>query len=114
MADNEMSREEKKVLMRALWGALLSPPWTKDDLITFGKAIFAKKSLKEMDDATFNAIFPFLDKVTTDLGSKLSEAAEEQRGPKEEEAKAPPPSEQPGSKIDVVEGTNDEPERAVK
>jgi hypothetical protein len=84
----ELTKQEKKTLMRALWSALLEPKWTKDDLIDFGKAIFAKKSLREMDDKVFEQIFPFLDEITASLGRKLQIAAIE------EAALSPPEQEQ--------------------
>ena len=79
MADESgMTKEEKKFLMRSLWDALAVPKWTKDSLVDFGTAIFAKKSLKDMDDKTFNKIFPFLNAVTTELGSRLQAEAQRQ------------------------------------
>lgn len=70
-----LTAEEKKILMKAIWGALQTPEWTKDNLIDFGKAIHSKKSLKELDDKAFEKIFPFLEKVTISLGDKLHTAA---------------------------------------
>lgn len=70
-----MTVTEQKFLMKSIWSALQAPDWKKDDLIDFGKAIFAKKSLKDMDDKTFNKIFPFLESVTNALGDKLEAEA---------------------------------------
>jgi len=74
---SEMTKEEKSFLMLALWDALIEPKWTKDDLIDFGKAIFTKKKLKDMTDAEFGKVFPFLTNITVELGRKLTKKAEE-------------------------------------
>ena len=68
---DEMTAEEKKFLMVTLWEALTAPKWTKDPLIDFGKAIFSKKALKDMNDKEFNQVFPFLRDATAVLGRKL-------------------------------------------
>jgi hypothetical protein len=83
-----MTKEEKKVLMRALWDSLLEPKWTKDDLIDFGKAVFSKKTLKEMDDKTFNKLFPFLEQVTNNLGRRLQAEAEKMVAAKKTEGES--------------------------
>ena len=70
---DEMTTEEKSFLMKALWASLIEPKWTKDDLIDFGKAIFAKKGFKEMSDAEFAKVFPFLTQITANLGKRLME-----------------------------------------
>lgn len=82
MAEDEktspgMSSEEMAFLTKALWAALQSPTWLKDDLIDFGKAIFSKKSLKGMDDKVFDKIFPFLRQISTHLANQLAAKADE-------------------------------------
>jgi hypothetical protein len=84
--DMNLSKEEKAFLIKALWESLQAPAWTKDDLIEFGKAIFAKKSLKKMDDKTFVQILPFLEAVTVAFGKRLSEAQAAQAAAQEEAA----------------------------
>lgn len=80
MADErEMTKEDKKFLMNALWGALIEQKWTKDHLIEFGKAIFAKQSLQEMDEKTFGVIFPYLNGVVVNLGGRIWTESERQR-----------------------------------
>jgi hypothetical protein len=74
----EMTKEEKRFLIRALWDALLAPRWTKDALVDFGMAIFSKKTLKEMDDKIFDKIFPFLETITTKLWQLLGNEAARQ------------------------------------
>lgn len=71
-----MSKEDKALLMKALWKALQAPQWTKDDLIAFGKAIFSRHSLKEMPDKVFEAIYPFLASITEALGEQLAKEAD--------------------------------------
>jgi hypothetical protein len=43
-------------------------------LIEFGKAIYAKTALKDLDSKKFNQLFPFLKQITDHLGIKLKEA----------------------------------------
>lgn len=81
----EMSKEDFKFLMKALWESLIGPAWTKDTLIAFGKVVFTKVSLKEMDDKNFELLFPYLKKITETLGTKL--AAEAERKIEEETSK---------------------------
>jgi hypothetical protein len=69
-----LSREEQAFLIKILWEALLIPPWSRDDLIEFGKAIFGKTPLKDLDPKKFNQLFPFLKQITDHLGIKLKEA----------------------------------------
>jgi hypothetical protein len=72
----EMTNEEKKFLMLALWDALVVPKWTKDDLIDFGKAIFSKRSLKELSEKEWSTIFPHLRDVVAALGKSLVERSD--------------------------------------
>lgn len=74
--ESVLNKEEKAFLMKALWKALQSPTWTKDDLIEFGKAIFSKLTLGKMSEKTFDRILPFLSKITDSLGQQLSEQAD--------------------------------------
>jgi len=74
----ELTKEEKKFLVKALWDALQSPEWTRDGIIEFGKAVFSKASFKDMSEKTFEQIFPFVEKITVTLGEKLNARAEEQ------------------------------------
>ena len=72
----ELTKEEKAFFTKAVWKALSAPDWSKDDLIDFGKALYAKKTLRDMEDKTFKKIFPFLEKITNSLGITLAEQAE--------------------------------------
>jgi hypothetical protein len=69
-----LTREEQSFLIKILWESLQSPSWSKDDLITFGLAIFGKTPLKDLDPKKFDKLFPFLVQITTQLGAKLKEA----------------------------------------
>ena len=69
-----LSREEQAFLIKILWESLQAPPWSRDDLIEFGKAIFGKTPLKDLDPKKFNQLFPFLKQITDSLGIKLKEA----------------------------------------
>ena len=69
-----LTKEELAWLIKALVESLEIPDWTKDDLIEFGKAIFGKTPLKDMDPKKFTQLFPFLKQITDNLGIKLKEA----------------------------------------
>jgi predicted alpha-1,6-mannanase (GH76 family) len=73
---DDLSKEEKVFLTRALWKALQAPEWAKDDLIDFGKAIFSKSTLKAMDDRMYERIYPFLERIVASLGQQLAERLE--------------------------------------
>lgn len=83
--ESQLSKEEKAFLMKALWKALQSPTWTKDELVELGKAIFAKESLGKMADKRFEIIYPNLVAIVESLGAQLAEQAatmqkEEEKG----------------------------------
>ena len=69
-----LTREEQAFLIKILWESLQAPPWSRDDLIEFGKAIFGKTPLKDLDPKKFTQLFPFLKQITDHLGIKLKEA----------------------------------------
>lgn len=69
-----LTREEQAFLIKVQWEALQAPSWTRDDIIEFGKAIYAKTALKDLDSKKFNQLFPFLKQITDHLGIKLKEA----------------------------------------
>ncbi len=83
--ESTLSKEEKAFLMRAIWKALQTPSWTKDDLVELGKAIFVKQSLKEMPDKRFEIIYPNLVKIVESLGVQLAEQAAVMQKKEEEE-----------------------------
>jgi len=69
-----LSKEEIAFLIKAIWAALQAPGWTfknRKDLEKLGEAIFSGKSLKEVDDALYDRIFPHLVLVATHLGDTL-------------------------------------------
>jgi hypothetical protein len=88
-----LSREEQAFLIKILWEALQAPPWSRDDLIEFGKAIFGKTPLKDLDPKRFNQLFPFLKQITDHLGIKLKEAV----------LPAPPPAPTAGDKTPSID-----------
>ena len=70
-----LTKEELAWLIKAIVESLEVPDWTKDDLIEFGKMIWAKTSLKtlaERNEKLFNRLFPLLAKVATYLGTKIA------------------------------------------
>lgn len=83
--ESSLTKEEKAFLIKALWKALQSPSWTKDNLIELGKAIFAKQTLKEMPDARFEIIYPKLVSIAESLGVQLAEQAASMQKKEDEE-----------------------------
>jgi hypothetical protein len=71
-----MSNEEKAFLIKALWKALCEPAWTKSILIDLGVSVHGKVTLKDMDDATYEKLFPFLEEVAESLGEQLKTEAD--------------------------------------
>lgn len=67
----ELSKEDKALLIRAAWEALLAPPWLKDDLIALGKLVYAKVPLREVDDELFAHLLPHLSTMAESLGQHL-------------------------------------------
>lgn len=95
-ATSQMTTEEKKFLMKAVWESFTTPKWSKDDLIDFGKAIYTGVPLSKMPEDTFRKIFPFLTEIVVALGSKLGAEAEKQAAAiaeAEKRAAAPKPTE---------------------
>jgi hypothetical protein len=69
-----LSNKNKAKIIRAHWKAMLEPPWTSDDLIDLGKALFAKTKLEDLarqDEAKFNRLLPLLDKMAECLWTEL-------------------------------------------
>ena len=69
-----LSKEERATLIKILFVALQVPPWTKDDLVGFGKIIFTKtdiKDLAEKDANLFNRLLPHLAKIADFLWDKI-------------------------------------------
>lgn len=73
----ESSKEEKAFLIKAIWKALQTPKWEKADLITFGTAIFEGAPLSKIAPKTYDAIVPFLIKITDSLEETLTAKARE-------------------------------------
>ena len=69
-----LTKEELAYLIKEVWEALQSPSWSRDDMIEFGKAIFAKTPLKDLEPKRFNQLLPFLKIIAEHLGIKLKEA----------------------------------------
>ncbi len=111
-AENEstISDEEMAFLTKTLWESLLAPRWAKDDLIDFGKAIFAKTSLKDMDDKTFDAVFPFLKQISVSIAKRLSALAT----PPAAEASKPPEPKTPKAETPKVEAPKAEAPKTEK
>ena len=98
-------KKERALIIKALWESLQEPAWTKDDLIDFGKAIFAKKTLKKMDDKTFVKIFPFLEATAVALIKRLQAAQAAQAAEETEAAENAEQEEAPAEGEESAEET---------
>jgi hypothetical protein len=58
--------------IRAVWEALLAPKWDKDVLINLGKALYARRPLKDLDAGLFNELLPRLVEVVERLEAKFT------------------------------------------
>lgn len=79
MADNETRDTDKQQaertkhyqrlsqLIKALWAALLKPNWTYDELVSLGKAIFAKQRIESLDQKIFDRLLPHFQLIGTEL-----------------------------------------------
>jgi hypothetical protein len=90
--EQPLSKEETALLIRSLWEALLEPPWLRNDLIDFGKLVFAKVPLKEIDPAVFAKLLPHLTTIARSLGKKILQHA----APALPASPAPPPERSDG------------------
>jgi hypothetical protein len=57
--------------IRAVWSALLTPKWDRDLLIALGKALFARRSLKDVDDKLYEQLLPRLVEIVEVLETKF-------------------------------------------
>jgi len=104
----EISKDEMKFLVKTIWKVLQAPSWSKDSLITLGKAIFAKKTLKEMDDKAFNEIWPHIKVMAETLNSTLGEEATKRATEAIKEAEAAEKDETKPAEPPKLEGGKDE------
>jgi hypothetical protein len=66
-----LSKEDTAFFIRNLWEALITPTWTRDDIIELGKAVFAKVPLSKLDDKRFDQLLPYLTKMSENLALKI-------------------------------------------
>jgi hypothetical protein len=66
-----LTREDNAFFIRNLWEALITPTWTRDDIIELGKAVFAKIPLSKLDDKKFNQLLPYLSKMSENLARRI-------------------------------------------
>ena len=60
--------------IRTIWEALLTPKWDRDLLISFGKLLYARRPLKEVDDTLFADLLPRLIEIVEVLEAKFKAA----------------------------------------
>ena len=87
---SKMSREDTAFYIRAMWTALLTPKWLRDDLIELGKAVFAKEALGSMDDTLFARLIPHLTEMANILGAQVAKKGAHDHRPAETSAQAAP------------------------
>lgn len=67
----EPTKEEVAQYIKAIWGALIEPKWSYDDLVTLGKMVYAKVPLSKIDPEIMKILLPKLAaiarKVAVDL-----------------------------------------------
>ena len=69
------TKEDRASLIKIVWEALQFPEWTSDNSFEFGKAIFAKATLSELDarnSKKFNLIFTPLTQIADFIGNKIA------------------------------------------
>ena len=103
MSTPETSQEEHPLtdgetawLIKTLWSSLQAPGWNnknRKDLEKLGEALYSGKSLKELDDALYDRLFPHLKKVATCLGIAIK------NGPPTEETKTAAQGQQPSAPV---------------
>ena len=80
-----LTKEQVAWLIRTLWAALQAPGWTfknRKDLEKIGEALFTGKTLKDLDDALYERIFPHLVKIAEHLGEALRNGPQDSSPPK--------------------------------
>jgi hypothetical protein len=71
---SDLSNGEIAWLIKILWASLQAPGWTnktRKDLEKLGEGLYSGKSLKELDDALYERIFPHLVTVAKHLGNAI-------------------------------------------
>lgn len=70
-----LQKDEIAHIIRLLWDSLITPNWTSDDLIEFGKAVFTKTPLPRLSQHQFEILFPHLTAIANKVGiAMLSQA----------------------------------------
>jgi|WetSurMetagenome_2_1015567.scaffolds.fasta_scaffold14336_6 hypothetical protein len=76
----ERTQPEVAKAIRSIWAALLSPQWTRDDLIELGTHIFAKIPIERVDQTTIGRMLPKLKVVAEHLLDDLQTPPTEASG----------------------------------
>jgi len=66
-----LQTDEIAHLIRILWIGFITPCWTPDDLIEFGKAVFTKTPLSKLSEHQFAILFPHLTTIANKVGSAM-------------------------------------------
>jgi hypothetical protein len=66
-----LTKEDTAFFIRNLWESLITPTWTRDDIIELGKAVFAKIPLSKLDDKKFNQLLPYLSEMSGYLAHRI-------------------------------------------
>jgi hypothetical protein len=75
MEPTEQDRKTRAANIRAVWEALLSPRWDRNIRIDLGKALYARRSLKDLETELFERLLPRLVEIVEVLESKFKPAA---------------------------------------
>jgi len=104
-----LSKEDTAFFIRNLWEAVLAPAWTKDDIIEFGKAVFAKVPLSKIDDKKFDLLLPYLTKMSETLAQRLHTRIVEEHEKLVAAARTAPEIRNPAGTFHPVAATQDKP-----
>jgi hypothetical protein len=71
-----LTREESAFFIKTVWEGLISPTWSKDHIIEFGKAVFAQTKLSQLTDQQMTMLLPYLKQIANTIGTKILQQAQ--------------------------------------
>lgn len=89
-----LTREESAFFIKTVWEGLISPTWSKDHIIEFGKAVFAQTKLSQLTDQQMTLLLPYLKQIANTIGTKILQQAQS-AAPSSSAPSAPEPSSEP-------------------
>jgi hypothetical protein len=77
--DQASQNKTRAANIRAVWDALLAPKWDRDVLINLGKALYARRPLKDLDTKLFDELLPRLVEIVERLEGKFAPPPHEKK-----------------------------------